>query len=149
RRPSEWNSQNDFCVAGNDPTQLSLWGALVVPRDAVQPIIFLSAETTRGPPRAALQNPLLYDGARDRPAPHFCAGPPPFESPFPIYRRHATQRVRPFALRWRATRAPRSLRPVSQPNTTRPFTPKTHMKSNRRSPILGTTQRKANMNMNQ
>ena len=49
--------------------------------DALQPIIFLSAETTRGPPWAGAQSPRLFDGARDRPAPHPCASPPPSEFP--------------------------------------------------------------------
>ena len=67
---------SDSSIAGDDCFQLSLWGVNVTPREALLPIIFLSAETTRGPPRAGTQSPRLFDGARDRPAPHPCASPP-------------------------------------------------------------------------
>ena len=79
RRFFQGDHQHDSSIAGNHHVQLSLWGALVAPRDAVRPVIFLSPETTRGPPRAGAQSPLLCNGARDRSAPPLCAGPPPSE----------------------------------------------------------------------
>jgi hypothetical protein len=76
RRPFQSDLHNDLSVAGNDPIQRGCSDVIVAPRGAAQPVIFLSAETTRGPPWAGDQSPRLFDGARDRPAPHPCVGPP-------------------------------------------------------------------------
>jgi hypothetical protein len=77
RRAFQLHSQNDLSIGANDHLQLSLWGAIVAPREPVQPVIFLSAETTRGPP----------------PAPYRCASPFLLILPFPIHPRRATTMV--------------------------------------------------------
>jgi hypothetical protein len=79
RRPFQGTSQEGFSVAANDPFQQGWCVVSLAPREAVQPLIFLSPETSRGPPRAAAQSPRLLDVARDRPAPHPCASSPPSE----------------------------------------------------------------------
>ena len=73
RRPFQGNWQSDFGMVPNEPIQPRVGGVSVAPREAVPPVIFLSAETTRWPPRAGDQYPRLFDGARDRPAPPPCA----------------------------------------------------------------------------
>jgi hypothetical protein len=79
RRPFQSDLHNGLRVAGNEPIQQGFSDIIVAPREAAQPVSFLSPETTRGPPWAGDQNPRLFDGARDRPAPHPCASPPPSE----------------------------------------------------------------------
>ncbi len=78
RRPFQGTLRTDSDNASDDGIHLNLCGVIVAPPEAPPPFIFLSAETTRGPPRAGAQSPRLFDGARDRPAPHPCAS---FRSP--------------------------------------------------------------------
>jgi hypothetical protein len=83
RRPAPGHFPSAVSVAGNSRLQLSECSVIVAPREAVQPLIFLLAERTRGPPWLGAQRPRLFDGARDRPAPPLCATPPPSGFYFP------------------------------------------------------------------
>ncbi len=83
------NFQNDFCVARNDHFPLNSSGVIVAACDTVQPVMFLSASTARGPPWSADQSLYLFDNALDRPAPHFYA-----TSPFSEFHLHDSSSVR-------------------------------------------------------
>lgn len=91
RRPFQGTLRTDSDNASDDGIHLNLCGVIVAPPEAPPPFIFLSAETTRGPPRAGAQSPRLFDGARDRPAPHPCAS---FRSPgYPLHESSSARRA--------------------------------------------------------
>jgi hypothetical protein len=75
RRPVQGDLHNAAGPPHDGHLRLSVSGVIAASREPLQPVILLSKETTRGPPRAGSQTPPLLDGARDRPAPPPCATP--------------------------------------------------------------------------
>jgi hypothetical protein len=72
RRAFQGDLQNAVGVAHDDHLHSTTCGVSVAPREAVPPVILLTAETTRGPPGTGAHILCCFDSAGP-PGPYFCA----------------------------------------------------------------------------
>jgi hypothetical protein len=96
------NFQNDFDVARGGHISPNSCGTVLATRAIAQPVLFLIAATSRGPPLAGNQNLHVINGELDRPARHLHAIP--LFSKFPFYNPTSVRNATcPFILhRWLA-----------------------------------------------